>query len=159
DEAIRAFLRQPAGRPSNRKPMAGFNPEIYSAEALTAEQRGTINPFADFIEKGMPAGRWRSSMILPSQAAPGPSRLRIALQVHAFYPDLVDEFLTCMAANRSRCDLFISTPNQAAATSLRGALRAYDNGLARISIVPNRGRDLGPFLTQYNFVDGQYDLV
>jgi lipopolysaccharide biosynthesis protein len=28
-----------------------------------------------------------------------------------------------------------------------------------VSIVPNRGRDLGPFLTEYDFLDGRYDLV
>ena len=42
---------------------------------------------------------------------------------------------------------------------LHKRLQAYDKGKVHLSIVPNRGRDLGPFLTEYNFLDGRYDLV
>lgn len=159
DEAIRTFLRQRLGKAGNRKPMAGFNAEIYAAEALTAAERETRNPFVDFIEKGKPTGPWLSSPILPPSQSPLASRLRIALHVHAFYADLALEFLTCMAANQSCCDLLVSTTTEPAMASLRNALKGYTKGTVRISVVPNRGRDLGPFLTEYNFLDGKYDLV
>ena len=159
NEAIEAFLRQTPGDYKNRKPRSGFNPEIYAAEALIEAGATARNPFADFIEKGKPQGRWLTPLIEAPLKTPGPSGLRLALHVHAFYPELAGEFLECLASNSSRCDLFISTGSDAQVESLKDQLRTYARGGVQFSIVPNRGRDLGPFLTEYNFLDGNYDLV
>jgi lipopolysaccharide biosynthesis protein len=46
------------------------------------------------------------------------------------------------------------------ADQLRAAAASYDRGEVTIRIVPNRGRDIGPFLTEFGeeFAEG-YDLV
>jgi glycosyltransferase involved in cell wall biosynthesis len=159
DAAIESFLRGWAEGALERKPCSGFNPYIYAAEALTETEAGIRNPFAHFIEKGKPQGRWLTPLIRPPFEPTGSSRLRMALHVHAYYPDLFDAFLGCLASNRSSCDLFVSTAGKKELEWLQKRVQAYDKGEVHLSIVPNRGRDLRPFLTEYNFLDGRYDLV
>jgi len=159
DAAIESFLRRWAEGALERKACSGFNPYIYAAEALTETEVGNRNPFAHFIEKGKPQGRWLTPLIRPPFEATGSTRLRVALHVHAYYPDLFDAFLGCLASNKSSCDLFVSTAGKKELEWLQTRLKAYSKGEVHLSIVPNRGRDLRPFLTEYNFLDGGYDLV
>jgi hypothetical protein len=157
--AIEAFLLQPFGDYRNRKPCSGFNPEIYAADALTPSDDAVRNPFAHFIENGKPQGRWITPLIKPALKTPGPTHLRTALHVHAFYPDLIDEFLDALASNTSRCDLFISAGGSEELEQMQRRLQAYQNGKVQLSVVPNRGRDLGPFLTEPAFLNAKYDLI
>ena len=159
DAAIEAYLRQPSGDYRNRKPCSGFNPEIYATEVLRTDGCAGRNPFAHFIENGKPRGRWTIPIIRPSLDNPRPSALRIALHVHAYYADLMEEFLECLAGNSSRCDLFISTVSDAQVRQMRDWLHTYERGEVHFSVAPNRGRDLGPFLTEPSFLAGRYDLL
>ena len=158
DEAIWAFMNDWNTPYDSRRPCAGFNPRIYAAEAMNGEDSHR-NPYAHFIEAGKPAGRWLTPLIAPPFPSVGATRLRVALQFHAYYPDLVDDFVECLAANSSRCDLFVSTTDKQQLERLRVRLQSYDKGEVQFTVVPNRGRDLGPFLSEYNFLDGKYDLV
>ncbi len=159
DAAIEAYLRQPRGDYRNRKPCSGFNPEIYATEALETPERAFRNPFAHFIEHGKPHGRWLTPLLRPPLDDPGSSKLRIALQVHAYYPELIDDFLECLFTNASRCDLFFSTRGELQARRIRDHMQNYDRGTVQVSIAPNRGRDLGPFLSEGALLDGSYDLI
>jgi hypothetical protein len=158
EAAIEKFMGQLPGAITNRKPCAGFNPHTYAQNSLRKDEIAARNPFAHFIEKGKPQGRWLTPLIRPG-VPPGPTKLRTALQIHAFYPELIDELLACLRVNSSRCDLFVSTGSEHELKWLRERLQNYGKGEVHLSMVPNRGRDIGAFLTGYNFLDGKYDLV
>ena len=157
DEAIKLFIREWATL--GRKPCSGFNPQIYAERALQPNERDIRNPFAHYIEKGKPAGPWQTQLIREAPGSARATRLRMAVHVHAHYPDLMDELLRCLAENSSKCDLYVSTSRKEELGLLRRLLASYDKGEVRISVVPNRGRDIGPFVTEYNWLSENYDLI
>lgn len=173
DDAIRLFLARAAAlgigrRPTTnfyyRRPCPGFHPQIYAHENSNFYDIATVNPLAHFIRSGKPQGPWCHEVIMPSIAegsvAPGGSRLRLALHGHFFYVDLFDDCLQKLKLNSTRCDLFLSTSDNAKAGQLRVAAASYDRGEVIIRVVPNRGRDIGPFLTEFkNELAEGYDLV
>ena len=171
DGAIRLFLARSAAlgigmRPTSnfyyRRPCPGFHPQIYAHENSSHYDIATVNPLAHYIRSGKPAGPWQHEVITPAAVK---SRevsvgLRLALHGHFFYADLFDDCLQKLKSNRTRCDLFLSTNDSVKADQLRAASASYDRGEVTIRVVPNRGRDIGPFLTEFGeeFAEG-YDLV
>lgn len=145
-----------------RRPCAGFNPQIYAHHHPELFQTD-INPLADFIRKGRPAGPWLHRVIRPGDSKLKPKsrdRLRTAIQAHFHYPELIGDFLSKIAANEARCDLLLSTNDEAKAEVLRNATAAFDRGRVEIRIVPNRGRDIGSLLTAYGReIVQNYDVV
>ena len=158
DEAIQLFMREWATL-TGRKPCTGFNPQIYAQRALDPNESDIRDPFASFIEKGKPSGPWLTPLIREFAGRARPTSLRTALHVHAHYPDLIPELLGCLANNISECDLFISTSRNEDLGLLQGLLAPYDKGEVQMSVVPNRGRDIGPFLTEYKWLNENYDLI
>lgn len=172
DEAIRLFLARSAAlgvgtKPTAnfyyRRPCPGFHPQIYAFENLDQRELATVNPLAHFIRRGKPEGAWRHDVITPSSATgerPSGAPLRLALQGHFFYPELFDDCLRKLQSSRTPCDLFLSTGDEVKADQLRAAAMGYDRGTVKVRVVPNRGRDIGPFLTEFreDLADG-YDLV
>jgi hypothetical protein len=171
-EAIRQYLARSAAlgigaKPTTnfyfRRPCSGFHPQIYALENFDQHEIATVNPLAHFIRSGKPSGPWRHQVITPSSArdsVPADSEFRIALHGHFFYGELMDDCLQKLKSNRSRCDLFLSTNDELKAARLRDATSGYDRGAVKIRVVPNRGRDIGPFLTEFGdeLAEG-YDLV
>jgi hypothetical protein len=157
-EAIKLFMREWA-TPAGRKPRSGFNPQTYAERAPAPSELLIRNPFASYIENGKPSGPWLIPLIRDSAAIKRATRLRTALHVHAHYPDLIPELLGCLANNGSRCDLLVSTNSKEDLNSLRGLLEPWDKGEVRVSVVPNQGRDVGAFLTEYQWLNESYDLI
>lgn len=170
ESAIRHFLnrwavvgtsRAPAVNFYFRRPFPGFHPQIYAHEHADTLGPG-VNPLADYIRRGAPAGPWRHEVLRADTAseAPGQTTLRTAIHAHFYYPELMDDFLRKLAANRSRCDLLLSTDEASKAAVLRDLTTRYDRGEVTIRVVPNRGRDIGPFLTAYaDEIERRYDVV
>ena len=52
-----------------------------------------------------------------------------------------------IASNRSRCDLLLTTNTAQKARVLEKETAAYQRGNVEIMTIPNRGRDIGAFLT------------
>jgi glycosyltransferase involved in cell wall biosynthesis len=168
DEAIKAYLaywnavglsRNTAGNANFRRPCAGFHPQIYAHLNQVAEN---VNPFADYIRKGHPEGPWQHDVIFPSPGSQrAPSALHVVLHGHFFYPELIDDFLERLARNSLRCDLILTTDTVEKAGILRQAAFSYKRGSLTIRCdLPNRGRNIGPFLhllEEGAFKD--YDLV
>lgn len=158
DEAIEGFMRGWAVE-MGRKPYSGFNPQIYAELAMKPKEREKRNPLAHFIENAKPAGPWLIPLIRQSAQSPGATRLRTAIHVHAYYPELMEELLRGLSGNASKCDLFVTTSRQEDLERLKHSTASYDRGDVRISIVPNRGRDIGPFVTEYAWLSEKYELV
>jgi len=171
DEAIIGFLarwtavgmsRQPASNGLFRRPCAGFHPQIYAHECFTRDDAEPANPLADFIGRGKPPGPWASELIAPTptREVSRSSPLRIGLHAHFFYPELADDFMRRMAANRWPCHLLLTTDSETKARALRESTAGYERGEVLIRVVPNRGRDLGPLLTTFaEEIARQYDII
>ena len=86
---------------------------------------------------------------------------RVALHLHMHYPELAGSFLDDLVAAKSTADLFVTTTSDEKGLEIAYALRKYRGGRVVMSVVPNRGRDIGPFLTQIgqHVRDGKYDIV
>jgi lipopolysaccharide biosynthesis protein len=118
---------------------------------------------AHYIRSGRPAGPWSHEVITPNdvggETMDGPSP-KTAIHVHFHYPELCGEFLDLVGSNRARPDLLLTTNSSDKAKLLEEATARYDRGKVLIRSVPNRGRDIGPFLTAFGaYIMENYDLV
>jgi glycosyltransferase involved in cell wall biosynthesis len=171
DQAILDYLirwttvgvsRLPATNRLFRRPCAGFHPQIYAHERAALYDATTTNPLADFIRRGKPDGPWNTELITlaPAGETAPAADLRVGLHAHFFYPELADDFMRKLGANRGRCDLLLSTDSEAKARILRQSTAGHEGGEVVIRVVPNRGRDLGPFLTEFaEEIARDYDVV
>lgn len=132
-----------------RRPFAGFNPQIYAHGNADRFNSAVVNPLAHFIRSGKPDGPWCHDVIVPFDEAQAVSDkpCSAALHVHFFYPELAIDLFQKLAVNRSRCDLLLTTTDKEKAKTLRAAISEYKGGAVTISVVPNRGRDIGAFLS------------
>lgn len=131
-----------------RKPFPGFHPGVYGEHAAIVGNP-TIEPFARYLRAGRPDGPWHHDVISADDAAMSVSpSLRIALHVHAYYPELMPEVLGRLNCNQVRPDLMVSVPTAVAKGRIEQILKEYD-GESLVEVVPNRGRDIGPMLTTF----------
>jgi glycosyltransferase involved in cell wall biosynthesis len=171
EDAIRRFLAraaalststQPTAKLSFRRPCAGFNPQIYVDERSSSYDTKTINSLAHFIRDDRPDGPWRHDVVVPADVERFllKSRFpRIAIHGHFHYPELIYDFLGKLGGNRSACDLLLSTTDEQKVGQLRDAVEPYDRGEVIIRVLPNRGRDIGAFLTGFPGEIVSYDVV
>jgi len=144
-----------------RRPAPGFNPNVYNTEHA-AGLAGGANALADFVRRGKPSGPWLAPVLRPDDSIPAgyPSgKLRAAIQAHFFYPELAADLLARIRLNRTRCDLLISTNDDAKVHYLERVLGEYRGGKLDIRVVPNQGRDIAPVLTEFADVLPAYDVV
>lgn len=129
-----------------RKPFAGFHPGIYHAS------RGIdmdSDPLVDYLKAGRPRGPWQLEVIGPkAPLALLPRSNTVALQLHVYFPDILGDIINRIGRNKIRPDLFISVPSREVAELVDKELYGYKSH-STVSVVPNRGRDIGPFLTEF----------
>jgi glycosyltransferase involved in cell wall biosynthesis/2-polyprenyl-3-methyl-5-hydroxy-6-metoxy-1,4-benzoquinol methylase len=148
--AARFFVRTWAAGISRFKPTVGFSPAEYQQENCLLATG--VNPLAHYIRSGYPEGPWNHQIIRSKShiANDVPVKSKVALHIHAYYPDLFDEIVSAIEYNVTRPDLFISTPNDEVEEYVLERLRFYSGGVQRVVQVPNLGRDIGPFLTEFS---------
>lgn len=172
DESIRLFLAragalatstQPTSNFFFRRPCPGFHPQIYVHQDPGRYDTKAVNSLAHFIRSGKPAGPWSHHVITPDVLdEPAPAQgnpARIAIHGHFYYPDLVCDFLEKLSINSTKCDLLLSTNDKDKADFLRRAAKGYKGGDVVISVFPNRGRDIGAFLTGFAREIADYDVI
>jgi glycosyltransferase involved in cell wall biosynthesis len=146
--------------PQFRRPCAGFNPQAYARAHPEECGEGGANPLAHWLRAGRPRGRWARQVFSPLDAPPCPSApLRVALHAHFHYVLNARDLAARLAGNNTCCDLLLSTDTDAKAAQLRSAF-ARHRGAVEIRVMPNRGRDIGPFLTGFasEIANGHYDV-
>ena len=150
EKRIENYLLRMALGASIRKPMPGFHPTVYSLGQKSDEWRD-IDPFVEFLRKGLPEGPWLQRVIQNSEEETRISvaEPRTALHLHVFYPDQLAGIIERFNLNSSAPDLFISVVRSDAAAVTREAVSRYRGRLIDLQITPNLGRDLGPLLTQF----------
>ena len=123
--------------------------------------RLTSIPWPTSFARGVPPDPGSIASSVPGEfEAQGQKKLRMAIQAHFHYPELIGDFLNKIAANEAHCDLLLSTNDEAKAEVLRAATASFDRGRVEIRVVPNRGRDIGPLLSAYGSDIAQnYDVV
>ncbi|TLP74720.1 glycosyltransferase [Pseudomonas nitroreducens] len=157
--ALRLYTRSWASGIGCRKPFPGFHPGIYLQENKLLGSG--IDPLADFIRAGHPEGPWQLPVLTPQMSVEAPpSTLRVALHIHAYYPDLLPEMLERLTFNDVLPDLYISVPSEEAQRLVSEVLKDFEGHFIKVEVVPNKGRDIGPMLCTFGreLVDG-YDLV
>ena len=158
DQQIEEYLTSSRSGIVARKPMPGFHPSIY-AEKM-GSRTGT-DPFVEFLKAGKPEGPWLFPVIDESSDIdlPAAASCSAALHMHVFYEQELTEILHRLSLNSARPDLFVSTSANKL-DAVDEALSKYQGKVAKIEAVPNRGRDIGPFLTAFgkNLTAG-YDFI
>ncbi|MFT4505381.1 rhamnan synthesis F family protein [Caballeronia sp. 15711] len=158
DLAIKTFVKQSQGQIYIRKPSPGFNPDCYARSKHLSKQ--DANAFVHYLDADKPSGPWQEPLIdlARSTALPRPA-LRIAVHFHAFYLDLVPDMLARLSSNDLSPDLLFSVTSEKAADELRIVLEKHHQIAHAIRVVPNRGRDVGPFFTEFQSDLQKYDVV
>jgi glycosyltransferase involved in cell wall biosynthesis len=158
EEAAWLYVRSWASGVSPRKPFPSFHPGIYRECHGLAQP--DADPLADYLRQGRPEGPWLLPLITPATPARPVHGQRIALQIHAFYPDLVAPILDALGQNRTDMDLLVSVVQEGDRQRLAPLFQNYRGGRVEVRVVPNRGRDLGPFCTAFaDTIRRNYDLV
>ncbi len=117
------------------------------ATPQSADLRLHVND-ADFI--------FLDKIDLPSQ----PSSGSVGVHVHLYYPDLAKEFANYLSRVPRDFSLYVSVPNAEAEQLAKDAFSKLTN-ISRldIRILPNRGRDIAPFVVEFASELRQFDIV
>jgi hypothetical protein len=85
--------------------------------------------------------------------------IRAALHLHLHYPEQADVLIRALGAARHQPDLFISVTSEEGKVKVKELLEKYRVEYRELAVFPNRGRDLGPFLTGFRESLLNYDVV
>lgn len=86
---------------------------------------------------------------------------RVAVHLHLYYRDMVDDCIRYMAHIPVRFDLFVSVPDKGPLESERKRFQKALPNLGQVVIepVPNRGRDMAPLIVQFGQRLSEYDII
>ncbi len=151
-----------------RNPSATFNTAYY-LERYPEVLHSSINPLVHYILAGQSENRstMENNMdnvtveLLPLPLAPQPVEkidLKIAVVIHAFYIDVLEDIIGSIDNISPRPDLFISVSEDADVEEIEAFLK--EKGYRNVTVKPvqNRGRDVAPFLVEFSEALKSYDL-
>jgi len=163
-QANRLFIRSWRSGIQRRKPFAGFHPGIFAE--MQDIDLSSSNPLVEFIHAGRPSGPWSSPIIQPVHEKEQDDthliwQQRIGLHIHCFYPELFSSIFDHLQSQPIKhLDLLISTRSDETRELIREIIGNWTAGAVDIRIVPNRGRDIGPFLTEFaDTITSSYDII
>lgn len=85
---------------------------------------------------------------------------KIAVQLHLFYIDLLDEFVQYLQNMPYKFDLYVSVVDSTFVEAVKRKVCKIENiGTYEIEVVPNRGRDIAPWLVTFRKQLLQYDYI
>jgi glycosyltransferase involved in cell wall biosynthesis len=161
DRAARRYLRSWRSGLLRRKPLAGFHPGVYAE--MNGINAANQDPFVHWLKAGKPPGPWQIETLdgrAATEARSSPVASRVALHVHAYYPEMVPALVDRLSLNTTRPDVFVSVKDEQARREVSAMLGNYTGTVVDVRIVPNRGRDIGPLLTEFGReLISTYELV
>ena len=95
----------------------------------------------------------------PEGSAGLPASKRIALVMHLFFPDLLDEMVGFATSMPENTDIFISTNTEEKKQAIEAAFKDQPCGKLDVRVLNNRGRDVSSLLVGMRDVIPQYDFV
>nr|WP_285292851.1 rhamnan synthesis F family protein [Aureimonas altamirensis] len=146
-----------------RRPVKGFHPQAYAHAYLDMNSGSDVNPVLHWLRNGRPLGPWIHKVYSPSSAPKcnqSMQAFKIALHGHFYYVDDAPDLAIRLSQNSLTCDLFLTTGSERDRDHLQKIFHRH-NGFVDVRIVPNRGRDIGPFLTELalELSGDEYDLI
>lgn len=85
---------------------------------------------------------------------------RIAVHAHIYYSDLAQEFASHLDNMPYAYDLFVSVPDDVTLRRCEAIFsRLKRSGSVVFSVVPNRGRDIAPFIVNFGQELKEYDFI
>jgi hypothetical protein len=87
------------------------------------------------------------------EAAPG-----LAVILHMYYPELLEEFKGYLSNIPFRFDLFITTDDEDKRRRILAGMEGWERGAVEVRIAPNRGRDIAPKLIACRDVYDRYEF-
>lgn len=108
---------------------------------------------------GLPYNSSDKIAILDQKSPISNKKHNIAIQIHAFYPELLDEILRPLSKLQVKLDIYISTNSQSKIETIKQTVARYHLNPKEIEVLPNVGRDVFPFIHQISKVYKQYDIV
>ena len=102
----------------------------------------------------------RHCLIVPFETSPPTAPVpRIAVMIHAFYPERLPLILERVSEIPGSPDLFVTTDTEDKRAKIEGELSEWRTGRTSVRILTNRGRDIAPKLFGLADVYANYDLV
>lgn len=162
DYLRRAKAAEPLARPRSgilvRRPVPGFHPLVYAERAPQYDESTDGDAFAHWLRSGRPAGPWSREIVRPADPPiEHASAAQVLVHGHFHYPELLEDLLTRLRANRQPYHLLITTGSEAHRAVIEQRL-AEEPGTWEVEVVPNRGRDLAPLFTAVGRRLLDYDL-
>ena len=141
-----------------KKPEAGFHPGIYRESNM--ENTFDVDPYIHYLESGRPKGIWKNELIKSTQKKiRNKSHLKVALHIHVHYVEILDEILNALTVNTNKPDIFITYNKDSHKEIILKTLNKYKLLANELIKTPNRGRDIGPLLTDLGRqLDITYDV-
>jgi hypothetical protein len=90
---------------------------------------------------------------------PLPAQPHVAVVLHAFHIELLQEFRGYLEHIPFPADLFISTDTTAKQQVVQACFADWDRGTVEVRVLPNRGRDVAPKLVGFASVHDRYEYV
>ncbi|MGF0524380.1 rhamnan synthesis F family protein [Agrobacterium pusense] len=150
------------GYKEDRDPSPEFDTYFYRTSHLP--RNSSQNPLLHYAFEGkqleLATRRANSFTLMPSEPAEDPL-LSVCVHVHCFYPHLLGEMSGGLKNFPSGSHIVVTVCSAADAQFVQGFLRKTlpEPQLIDVIVVPNRGRDIGPFLVGSAHIWSKYDLV
>jgi len=144
-----------------KRPIPGFHPGIYAENHDLKLPNGVYaDPFIHYLQAGCPQGKWSWPVLRENMTLTQPMhQKRIALHIHAFYIEMLPDMIKRLRVNTIRPDLYISVRDEVSLAQAQSCLASYE-AACTIRMVPNRGRDIGPLLTEFGReLVANYDII
>ncbi|MDD6328368.1 MAG: rhamnan synthesis F family protein [Lachnospiraceae bacterium] len=84
---------------------------------------------------------------------------KIALFMHIFFDDLINDCATYASRLPEHADIFITTTTEENKKRIEEAFSKIPQNVVYIRVTPNKGRDVGPFLVEFADYYEQYDYI
>ncbi|MDR1354912.1 MAG: rhamnan synthesis F family protein [Propionibacteriaceae bacterium] len=88
-----------------------------------------------------------------------PETPRLAVQLHVYFSDIAAELLDALNHIPYPYDCFISTDSDAKANTIQALFANCTARQVQLAVLPNRGRDIAPLLTQLSPVINDYRYI
>lgn len=170
EEAAEHFLRY--GAYDERNPSEGFYTRGYLEANPDVALGWNRPPLLHYLIHGRSEGRAIQAIekvetesitlarMFADRAMQEQAQPRIAVVIHAFYPDYNADFVELLSGWHLSFDLFITGPHAEVIRDLEQRAAVLPAiGAVRTAITPNRGRNFGPFLVEFGAELAEYDLV
>ena len=154
---VKEYLMRWSAEVWPRRPMPGFHPGIYRDNVMGREE--SADPYVDYIKKNKPQGKWKRELITrQSTIADNIASMNVGIHLHIHYTDLVHEILQGISINSINPDIHV-TYSGGNENIIKSIFELNNLEYSSIIKVPNRGRDIGPLITELShYMECNYDF-